>query len=90
MILRTTLIWEISKLFSRRLALASIFSSAVLLSGCTDWLPTAHRLDSEQGNHVTLVQLEKLKIGMSKNEVQKIIGLPMISDPFHDQRWDYI
>ena len=27
---------------------------------------------------------------MSKNEVRNIIGLPIISDPFHNQRWDYI
>ncbi len=89
MILRTTLIWKITKLFSRRFAMIAI-ASCMPLTACTDWLPTAHRLDLEQGNNIQLEQLEKIKPGMSKNEVRNIIGLPIISDPFHNQRWDYI
>ena len=60
------------------------------LSACADWLPEAHRLDLQQGNTVKLEQLEGITIGMSKSEVRKIMGSPMLSDPFHDQRWDYI
>ncbi len=60
------------------------------LSACAQWLPRAHRMDLQQGNTVTLEQLKKLKPGMSKTEVRKVIGLPMLADPFHNQRWDYI
>lgn len=93
MILRTTLIWLITRFFSQHATLRTLIptvSLALLLTACSDWLPTAHRLDLEQGNNVKLEQLEKIKIGMSKSEVRKIIGVPMISDPFHNQRWDYI
>ena len=90
MILRTTLIWTITQFFSRRLAVAVTACSMLFLTACTEWLPTAHRLDLEQGNNVTIEQLEKIKIGMSKNDVRNIVGLPVISDPFHNQRWDYI
>ena len=93
MILRTTLIWLISRFFPQRATLKTLISAAscaLLLTACSDWLPTAHRLDLEQGNNITLEQLEKIKVGMSKSEVRKIMGVPMISDPFHNQRWDYI
>ena len=68
----------------------TLIFSAFMLTACTDWLPTAHRLDLEQGNNIKREQIEKIEIGMSKNEVRRIMGLPMISDPFHNQRWDYI
>jgi outer membrane protein assembly factor BamE len=94
MILRTTRFWLMSKLsslrFTRVSSVISITSCILLLTACTDWLPTAHRLDLEQGNNIKLEQLEKIKTGMSKDEVRRIMGLPMISDPFHNQRWDYI
>jgi len=43
-----------------------------------------------QGNTIKLEQKEAIEIGMSKSEVRKIMGSPMLSDPFHNQRWDYI
>ncbi len=67
-----------------------IFCCVVSISSCTDILPDAHKLDLQQGNTVKLEQLEGISIGMSKAEVRKIMGSPMLSDPFHEQRWDYI
>jgi len=60
------------------------------ISACASWLPDAHRLDLQQGNTIKLEQLEAIKIGMTKSEVRQIMGSPMLSDPFHSQRWDYI
>ena len=62
----------------------------ISLGACAEWLPEAHRLDIQQGNTVKLEQLESIEIGMTKSNVRKIMGTPMLSDPFHDQRWDYI
>jgi outer membrane protein assembly factor BamE len=87
MILRTTFISiHSSKLRSIVLSLFYLVS----LSACVDWLPEAHRIDLQQGNTVKLEQLEALEIGMDKNEVRKIMGEPMLADPFHPDRWDYI
>ena len=61
-----------------------------MLSSCAAWLPEAHKIDLQQGNTVKLEQLESIEIGMTKPEVRKIMGSPMLSDPFHNQRWDYI
>ena len=87
MILRTTLIWHTLGKYGRHLFIACFI---LTLSACTDWLPEAHKLDLQQGNTVKLEQLEAISIGMTKTEVRKIMGSPMLSDPFHNQRWDYI
>ena len=90
MILRTTLITGIDKL-SRRLSSKLLIACCLFsLSACTQWLPDAHRLDLQQGNTIKLEQLEAIEVGMTKAEVRKIMGSPMLSDPFHAQRWDYI
>ncbi len=95
MILRTTLISRIYRLFCSRLVsplkyLATAACCMFFLSACADWLPEAHKLDLQQGNTIKLIQLESLELGMTKSEVRKIMGSPMLSDPFHNQRWDYI
>ncbi len=87
MILRTTRIWKTIKIITPALLIGS---GIVVLSACADWLPEAHKLDLQQGNTVKLEQLEGISIGMSKTEVRRIMGSPMLSDPFHNQRWDYI
>ena len=90
MLLRTTLIWQINQIFFRTIPLIFVLSSLLFVSACADWLPEAHRLDLQQGNTIKLEQLEAIEIGMTKAEVRKIMGSPMLSDPFHNQRWDYI
>ena len=56
-----------------------------LLGACT-----IHRLDVQQGNIIKDEQVEKLKIGISKRQVRFIMGTPLIEDPFHVNRWDYV
>lgn len=90
MLLRTTLIWHICRLFFQKFTLVSALGSLLLVSACESWLPDVHQVDLQQGNTIKLEQRESLKIGMTKAEVRKIMGSPMLSDPFHDQRWDYI
>ena len=87
MILRTTCIWKTTKKITQ---VVLILSCIAALSACAEWLPEAHKLDLQQGNTVKLAQLEAISIGMPKSEVRKIMGSPMLSDPFHNQRWDYI
>ena len=62
----------------------------ITLAGCESWLPDAHRLDPRQGNVIERKQLDNIKLGMSKSEVSQVLGIPMINDPFHADRWDYI
>jgi len=71
-------------------AIVIIAFSSTLLIACAEWLPEAYKIDLQQGNSVKLEQLESIELGMSKTEVRQIMGSPMLSDPFHNQRWDYI
>ena len=64
--------------------------SISLISSCASWLPNAHRLDVTQGNEIKRETLDKIHIGMKKSEITAIIGNPMLKDPFHANRWDYI
>ncbi|MGZ5176172.1 MAG: outer membrane protein assembly factor BamE, partial [Burkholderiales bacterium] len=66
----------------------------IVLAGCKQvpMLPgiSAHKIDIQQGNYVTQEMVAKLKPGMSKSQVRFALGTPLIVDPFHTDRWDYI
>ena len=49
-----------------------------------------YKPDIVQGNVVTTEQISQIKPGMSRSQVKDILGSPLISDPFHGDRWDYI
>ncbi len=82
----------------RLLAPGLLLSAAVLLSGCealqrTDsfmGIITPYRIDIVQGNAVTREQAAALRPGMSRLQVRDILGTPLIADPFHVDRWDYL
>lgn len=48
-----------------------------------------YRIDIQQGNVVTPEQYVQLKVGMTRDQVRFILGTPMLTDIFHDKRWDY-
>ncbi len=59
--------------------------AAVLLStGCV------YRAAISQGNVFKQEDLEQLEVGMTRNQVRFLLGTPMIDDPFHADRWDYV
>jgi len=49
-----------------------------------------HKIDIPQGNVLTQEMLDKLKPGMTPSQVRFILGTPLIVDPFHNNRWDYV
>ncbi len=53
-------------------------------------IPFVYRIDIQQGNVIDQRMLDRLRPGMDKNQVRFILGTPLISDPFHADRWDYI
>ncbi|MGB7213776.1 MAG: outer membrane protein assembly factor BamE [Gammaproteobacteria bacterium] len=55
----------------------------LVLSGC------AYRMDIQQGNIVEQEAIDQVREGMTRSQVQFLLGTPMISDPFHADRWDY-
>jgi outer membrane protein assembly factor BamE len=58
---------------------------AMLLNGCI-----LYRLDIPQGNEVTADKVALLKPGQTKAQIQYVLGTPLLRDPFHEDRWDYV
>jgi outer membrane protein assembly factor BamE len=77
---------------------AGLLLAAGLLAGCeslqrTDslfGLITPYRIDIVQGNAITREQAALVQPGMSRLQVRDILGTPLLTDPFHAQRWDYL
>lgn len=49
----------------------------------------SYKLKVEQGNVVTEEMLSQLQAGLTKAQVQSILGTPLLQDAFHANRWDY-
>ncbi|MBO9493183.1 outer membrane protein assembly factor BamE [Thalassotalea sp. G20_0] len=81
------------------IALAAALFSATLLTGCassTDSgsklisFPGAYKIDIQQGNVITREMVNQLRPGMTRAQVQYVMGTPLIEDTFNSNRWDYI
>lgn len=51
---------------------------------------TMHRVEIQQGNVITPEMVAQLKPGMTRQQVQFVMGTASIMDPFHPDRWDYV
>lgn len=69
----------------RTILINLLLISVLALSGCS-----IYKVDVRQGNELDAEQIAKLKIGMDRNQVKFIMGSPLLRDPFHTDRWDYI
>ena len=58
--------------------------------GCSSGIPSLYKIDIRQGNYVDQARVDELQPGMTKRQVQFLLGTPLIADPFHPQRWDYL
>ena len=73
-----------------------IFISLCLLCACSRSYdggfnaPLLHKIDIQQGNVIDQEMLNQLKPGMDKKQVKFIMGTPVLIDPFHNERWEYI
>lgn len=48
-----------------------------------------YRVNIQQGNFVSKEMVSSLKPGMTKEQVRFALGTPLLTDVFHDDRWDY-
>ena len=59
----------------------------LLLAGC---MLAPHKIDIQQGNYVDQEMIDKLKPDMTRSQVRFVLGTPLVADPFHPNRWDYV
>ncbi len=66
---------------------SAILVLTLSLAACSHLTP--YQMDIRQGNLITPEMREKLKLGMSKQQVRYVMGTPLLADAFHENRWDY-
>lgn len=91
-------------MLAKRFTFAALGLTALLsLSGCNtmteawdnpgsvvpDFL-NPYRADVHQGNLITSEMIMQLEKGMTKPQVQFLLGIPLLRDQFHPNRWDYV
>ena len=53
-------------------------------------IPRVYKLSVQQGNMITQEMVDRLKPGMTRNQVEFVMGRPVLSDPFNDDQWVYV
>ncbi len=69
---------------SRWFFILVLIVSIVSLPGCI------YRLDIPQGNRIDSETIAQLEIGMTKSQVEFLLGGPAIRDIYHSDTWHYV
>lgn len=72
-------------------------AGALLIAGCAnpfsrnalDNFSITYRINIQQGMVITQEMSDQLKPGMTRDQVRFVLGTPILTDPFHANRWDY-
>ena len=70
---------------SRFIRITGILLALLLLASCI----RTYKHDVQQGNIVDPDRLTRLELGMTKSDVQTLLGTSLLQDSFHPDRWDY-
>ncbi|MGA1073214.1 MAG: outer membrane protein assembly factor BamE, partial [Pseudohongiellaceae bacterium] len=69
-------------------------AALLLLSACNNIgsmdFPGVYKISIPQGNIITQEMVDQLRPGMTKRQVIFVMGTPLIRDPYHQDRWDYV
>jgi outer membrane protein assembly factor BamE len=69
----------------RKVLISVLFCTAFLTaSGCV------YQANLSQGNLLKQEDLDQVEVGMTRAQVRFLLGTPMVDDPFHADRWDYV
>lgn len=68
----------------KTILLVLVFATLVVSSGCV------YRATISQGNLIKQEDLDQAEVGMTRNQIRFLLGTPMVDDPFHKDRWDYV
>lgn len=65
----------------------TIIAIALSVSACSSWV---YRIDIPQGNYLEQKSIDKIQIGMTKEQVKFILGSPVVVDTFDNDTWNYV
>ncbi|RUO30531.1 outer membrane protein assembly factor BamE [Aliidiomarina sanyensis] len=66
------------------------FAFALLLSACAVFDPLVYKIDIPQGNYIEQQDVDRLRIGMSKEQVRYVLGSPVSENAFRADDWHYV
>ena len=61
-----------------------------VLTGCSVLEKFVYRIDIPQGNYVEQKEIDKLRQGMTKEQVRFVLGSPMLVETGYPDTWYYI
>lgn len=68
--------------------------AALALGACssipTPEFPGVYKIPISQGNIITQEMIDQLEPGMTPRQVIYVMGSPLVRDPYHQDRWDYV
>lgn len=67
-----------------------LFISVLLGFALTASSACVYQANLAQGNLLKQEDLDQVEVGMTRTQVRFLLGTPMIDDPFHLDRWDYV
>lgn len=68
----------------KRIATLTLLLASLLALGCV------YQASLSQGNLLDQEDIDQVEVGMTRSQVRFLLGTPMIADPFHENRWDYV
>ena len=80
-------VYLILKFEMRKILITTLVLVGLILGtpGCS-----SYKIDIRQGNTLDQEVIDSLRVGMSKQQVVFLMGTPLVQDPFHPDRWDYV
>ena len=76
--------WLSISIMRTRLLSLLFLSFCLLASGCV------YQAALSQGNLLDQEDIDQAEVGMTRGQIRFLLGTPMIDDPFHENRWDYV
>ncbi|OOF39545.1 outer membrane protein assembly factor BamE [Rodentibacter mrazii] len=71
----------------------TLFGATVLalsLSACSTVEKVVYRIDVPQGNYLEAASVAQVKQGMTVQQVQYLLGTPILIDPYSNLTWYYV
>lgn len=71
----------------------ALFGATVLalsLSACSTVEKVVYRIDVPQGNYLEAASVAQVKQGMTVQQVQYLLGTPVLIDPYSNLTWYYV
>jgi outer membrane protein assembly factor BamE len=65
-----------------------LFVIIILLTGCNKLRP--YQVDIQQGNIIDQHVMAQLHLGLNKNQVNSILGAPLLDHSFNKNVWTYV